>query len=84
MGYRTRRLLRPIFVRFCSQQDRQCRPKNENDSIACEDPGLFSRELDLFANLRIPIRYRAFVSDRSGELPVPPDAGGIGMRATLM
>ena len=29
-------------------------------------------------------RYRSFVSDRSGELPVPPDAGGIGLRATLM
>lgn len=28
--------------------------------------------------------YRAFVSDRSGELPVPPDAGGVGLRATLM
>ncbi|KAI0701334.1 AAA-domain-containing protein [Cytidiella melzeri] len=28
--------------------------------------------------------YRAFVSDRSGELPMPPDAGGIGLRATLM
>ncbi|GJE90322.1 PEX-1N and AAA domain-containing protein [Phanerochaete sordida] len=28
--------------------------------------------------------YGAFVSDRSGELPVPPDAGGVGLRATLM
>ncbi|KAI0032780.1 AAA-domain-containing protein [Vararia minispora EC-137] len=28
--------------------------------------------------------YAAFVSDRSGELPVPPDAGGVGKRATLM
>ncbi|CAL1715282.1 unnamed protein product [Somion occarium] len=28
--------------------------------------------------------YHAFVDDRSGELPVPPDAGGIGLRATLM
>ncbi|KAI0083839.1 AAA-domain-containing protein [Irpex rosettiformis] len=28
--------------------------------------------------------YSGFVSDRSGELPVPPDAGGIGLRATLM
>ncbi|OSD00321.1 AAA-domain-containing protein [Trametes coccinea BRFM310] len=28
--------------------------------------------------------YSAFVSDRSGELPVPPDAGGIGSRASLM
>ncbi|KAF5321496.1 hypothetical protein D9619_001501 [Psilocybe cf. subviscida] len=27
--------------------------------------------------------YREFVSDRSGNLPVPPDAGGIGSRATL-
>ncbi|EMD35794.1 hypothetical protein CERSUDRAFT_115742 [Gelatoporia subvermispora B] len=28
--------------------------------------------------------YRAFVSDRSGELPVPPDAGGVGNRVSLM
>ncbi|OCH84801.1 AAA-domain-containing protein [Obba rivulosa] len=28
--------------------------------------------------------YRAFVSDRSGELPVPPDAGGVGSRVSLM
>lgn len=28
--------------------------------------------------------YAAFVSDRSGELPVPPDAGGVGQRASLM
>ncbi|EAU91532.2 peroxisome biogenesis factor 1 [Coprinopsis cinerea okayama7 len=27
--------------------------------------------------------YRAFVSDRSGEMPVPPEGGGIGSRATL-
>ncbi|THH28835.1 hypothetical protein EUX98_g5355 [Antrodiella citrinella] len=27
--------------------------------------------------------YRAFVSDRSGELPVPPEAGGVGHRVTL-
>ncbi|KAH9939712.1 AAA-domain-containing protein [Epithele typhae] len=27
--------------------------------------------------------YGAFVSDRSGELPVPPEAGGIGLRASL-
>lgn len=32
---------------------------------------------------RLDLIYRAFVSDRSGELPVPPDAGGIGLRATL-
>lgn len=29
-------------------------------------------------------RYDAFTSDRSGELPVPPDAGGVGHRVTLM
>ncbi|KII85002.1 hypothetical protein PLICRDRAFT_350537 [Plicaturopsis crispa FD-325 SS-3] len=28
--------------------------------------------------------YKAFVSDRSGDLPVPPDAGGVGNRASLM
>ncbi|KAI0310136.1 P-loop containing nucleoside triphosphate hydrolase protein [Amylostereum chailletii] len=28
--------------------------------------------------------YSAFVSDRSGDLPVPPDAGGVGQRASLM
>ncbi|KAH8103921.1 AAA-domain-containing protein [Cristinia sonorae] len=28
--------------------------------------------------------YRAFVSDRSGEQPVPPEAGGVGHRVTLM
>ncbi|KAI0262607.1 AAA-domain-containing protein [Gloeopeniophorella convolvens] len=28
--------------------------------------------------------YAAFVSDRSGELPVPPDGGGVGQRASLM
>jgi peroxin-1 len=28
-------------------------------------------------------RYKAFVSDRSGDLPVPPDAGGIGSRVSL-
>ncbi|TFK44456.1 P-loop containing nucleoside triphosphate hydrolase protein [Crucibulum laeve] len=28
--------------------------------------------------------YRGFVSDRNGELPVPPDAGGIGNRVSLM
>ncbi|RDB24902.1 Peroxisome biosynthesis protein PAS1 [Hypsizygus marmoreus] len=28
--------------------------------------------------------YQGFISDRSGDLPVPPDAGGIGKRATLM
>ncbi|KXN87354.1 Peroxisome biosynthesis protein PAS1 [Leucoagaricus sp. SymC.cos] len=27
--------------------------------------------------------YKAFVSDRNGELPVPPDSGGIGSRASL-
>ncbi|KAF9482195.1 AAA-domain-containing protein [Pholiota conissans] len=27
--------------------------------------------------------YQEFISDRSGNLPVPPDAGGIGNRATL-
>ena len=30
------------------------------------------------------VRYAAFVSDRSGELPVPPDAGGVGQRVSLM
>jgi hypothetical protein len=29
-------------------------------------------------------RYAAFVSDRNGELPVPPDAGGVGQRVSLM
>lgn len=33
--------------------------------------------------LRLPCRYRAFVSDLGGGLPVPPDAGGIGTRASL-
>ncbi|KAF8273433.1 AAA-domain-containing protein [Lactarius quietus] len=28
--------------------------------------------------------YAAFVSDRSGELPVPPEAGGVGKRVSLM
>ncbi|KAJ7690688.1 P-loop containing nucleoside triphosphate hydrolase protein [Mycena rosella] len=28
--------------------------------------------------------YRDFVSDRSGELPVPPEAGGVGNRVSLM
>ncbi|KAI8995209.1 AAA-domain-containing protein [Trametes punicea] len=28
--------------------------------------------------------YSAFVSDRSGELPLPPDGGGVGSRASLM
>ncbi|KAK7057474.1 putative peroxisomal biogenesis AAA ATPase pex1 [Favolaschia claudopus] len=28
--------------------------------------------------------YRAFVSDRSGELEVPPEAGGVGNRVSLM
>ncbi|KAF8971068.1 P-loop containing nucleoside triphosphate hydrolase protein [Flammula alnicola] len=27
--------------------------------------------------------YREFISDRSGNQPVPPDAGGVGIRATL-
>ncbi|GBE85761.1 Peroxisome biosynthesis protein [Sparassis crispa] len=34
--------------------------------------------------LRLDHIYRAFVSDRSGELPVPPDAGGVGHRVSLM
>jgi peroxin-1 len=28
-------------------------------------------------------RYSEFVSDRSGNLPVPPNAGGVGSRASL-
>ncbi|KAJ6495661.1 P-loop containing nucleoside triphosphate hydrolase protein [Mycena vitilis] len=28
--------------------------------------------------------YRGFISDRSGELQVPPDAGGVGNRVSLM
>ncbi|KAI0819707.1 AAA-domain-containing protein [Trametes gibbosa] len=28
--------------------------------------------------------YGAFVADRSGEMPVPPEAGGVGNRASLM
>ncbi|KAF8995495.1 P-loop containing nucleoside triphosphate hydrolase protein [Cyathus striatus] len=28
--------------------------------------------------------YMAFVSDRSGDLPIPPDAGGVGNRVSLM
>ncbi|KZP06528.1 AAA-domain-containing protein [Athelia psychrophila] len=28
--------------------------------------------------------YRGFVSDRSGDLPVPPDGGGVGNRSSLM
>ncbi|KAH9996691.1 P-loop containing nucleoside triphosphate hydrolase protein [Russula compacta] len=28
--------------------------------------------------------YAAFILDRSGELPVPPDAGGVGQRVSLM
>ena len=43
--------------------------------------GFLSTSAPLLTGFR---RYRAFVSDRSGELPVPPDAGGIGLRATLM
>jgi len=27
--------------------------------------------------------YKEFVSDRSGSMPVPPEASGIGIRATL-
>jgi len=27
--------------------------------------------------------YREFISDRSGDLPIPPDGSGIGNRATL-
>ncbi|KAI9465701.1 AAA-domain-containing protein [Lactarius psammicola] len=34
--------------------------------------------------LRLTKIYAAFVSDRSGELPVPPDAGGVGQRVSLM
>ncbi|KAI0060488.1 AAA-domain-containing protein [Artomyces pyxidatus] len=28
--------------------------------------------------------YSAFMADRSGDLPVPPDGGGVGQRASLM
>jgi hypothetical protein len=37
----------------------------------------------LYQLISLP-RYAAFVSDRSGELPVPPDAGGVGQRVSLM
>ncbi|KAF5386195.1 hypothetical protein D9615_002287 [Tricholomella constricta] len=33
---------------------------------------------------RLDIIYQAFISDRSGDLPAPPDAGGVGKRVTLM
>ncbi|KAF9510428.1 hypothetical protein BS47DRAFT_1347980 [Hydnum rufescens UP504] len=33
--------------------------------------------------LRLSLIYQGFVSDRSGNLPIPPDAGGIGSRASL-
>ncbi|KAI0053237.1 AAA-domain-containing protein [Auriscalpium vulgare] len=34
--------------------------------------------------VRLTRIYSAFVADRSGDLPVPPDAGGVGQRASLM
>ncbi|KAJ3522651.1 hypothetical protein NM688_g8845 [Phlebia brevispora] len=33
---------------------------------------------------RLRYIYGSFISDRSGELPHPPDAGGVGHRVTLM
>jgi hypothetical protein len=42
-------------------------------------------EYKTFSTIHLPLsRYAAFVSDRSGELPVPPDAGGVGQRVSLM
>ncbi|EJC98437.1 AAA-domain-containing protein [Fomitiporia mediterranea MF3/22] len=34
--------------------------------------------------VRLQLIYSAFVSDRSGEMPVPPESGSVGTRASLM
>ena len=36
------------------------------------------------AHVAFICRYWMFMSDRSGDVPVPPDAGGVGIRVSLM
>ncbi|KAI5123096.1 hypothetical protein M0805_001452 [Coniferiporia weirii] len=48
-------------------------------SLASTRPSVSSEEQSRLRRI-----YRAFVSDRSGEMPMPPDAGTVGSRATLM
>ncbi|KZT58647.1 AAA-domain-containing protein [Calocera cornea HHB12733] len=48
-------------------------------SLANTRPSLSSEE-----RYRLTKIYQNFVSDRSGDLPVPPEAGGVGNRASLM
>ncbi|EJT96675.1 AAA-domain-containing protein [Dacryopinax primogenitus] len=48
-------------------------------SLANTRPSLSSEETHRLSRI-----YRHFMSDRSGDLPLPPDAGGVGHRVSLM
>ncbi|KIM45052.1 hypothetical protein M413DRAFT_441700 [Hebeloma cylindrosporum] len=83
------RRLRQIVVRSPSTKNsirpvKGLRKKNELHqehilkSLASTRPSVTLEERH-----RLERIYREFISDRNGNLPVPPDAGGIGNRATL-
>ena len=68
------------YTMFSKLLDPQYPFKSANDYEKC----MFVLTKTFYLYADIAQRYSAFVDDRSGELPVPPDAGGVGLRATLM
>ena len=69
------------FVACCIQHVRPCLTRNVNGSVACVCSIIRYFSMLIFI---ASISYRAFVSDRSGELPVPPEGTEVGSRVSLM
>jgi len=85
------------IVTSSQRRDSRASATNSDEAVECRNPKLEIRDEHLRRVLentrpsvsaeeiaRLTKIYAAFVSDRSGELPVPPDAGGVGQRVSLM
>lgn len=60
----------------------QCPTRSVSGSVACAC--IFSQYAFGMLIAIASTSYRAFVSDRSGDLPVPPEGTEVGSRVSLM
>ncbi|THH03293.1 hypothetical protein EW145_g6374 [Phellinidium pouzarii] len=77
-------------LRFGSGDKRTATPSSEKQTYEITDEHLRRSLASMRPSVsqeeqaRLQRIYRSFVSDRSGDMPVPPDTGSTGSRATLM
>ncbi|KDR75275.1 hypothetical protein GALMADRAFT_226942 [Galerina marginata CBS 339.88] len=74
----TRNATKQKQMKFTSQKKPEMQQNDILKALKSTRPSVSEEE-----RRRLGRIYQEFISDRSGNLPVPPDAGGIGNRATL-